>query len=133
MKQAETLSVMEKTLVLSEWKLFERLATDDVALIAARTREVTYEAGETVTPDDPTGNSVHFVLTGAIELAVEGRVIRTARAGDAVGSIGVLGGEPTAESLRVIEPAHALVRQPVTARLGLDLAQGEGATAWQRY
>ena len=37
MKKVDTLSVMEKTLVLSDWKLFGRLATDDVALIAART------------------------------------------------------------------------------------------------
>jgi CRP-like cAMP-binding protein len=109
MKEVETLSVIEKALMLSEWSLFRELATDEVALIAARTGEVQYEAGEIVDPEGPTGSSVHFVVGGAIEVSMEERPIRTAGAGEAIGSLAILGGEAPDEQLRVLEPTHALV------------------------
>lgn len=109
MKEVETLSVIEKALLLSEWSLFRELATDEVALIAARTGEVEYEAGEIVDPEGPTGSSVHFVVSGAIEISMEERPIRTAHAGEPVGSLAILGEEATDERLRVLEPTQALV------------------------
>ena len=109
MKEIETLSVIEKALLLMEWSLFEQLATDEVALIAIRTGEVEYEAGELVDPEGPTGGSVHFVVSGAIELSVGGRTVRTASEGEVVGSLAVLGGETMDETLRVLKPTHVLV------------------------
>jgi CRP-like cAMP-binding protein len=109
MKEVETLSVIEKALLLSEWSLFRELATDEVALIAARTGEVEYEAGEIVDPEGPTGSSVHLVVSGAIEVSMEEKPIRTAGAGEAIGSLAILGAETTDEKLRVVEPTHALV------------------------
>ncbi len=109
MKEIETLSVIEKALLLMEWSLFKQLATDEVALIAVRTAEVEYEAGEIVDPEGPTGGSVHCVLSGAIELSVGGSAVRTAGEGEVVGSLAVLGGETMDETLTVLEPTHALV------------------------
>ena len=109
MKEVETLSVIEKALLLSKGGLFKQLATDEVALIAARTGEVEYEAGEIVDPEGPTGSSVHFVVKGAIEISVGGRAVRTAGEGEAIGSLAVLGGEASTEELRVLEPTHAVV------------------------
>ena len=109
MKEIETLSVIEKALLLMEWVLFKQLATDEVALIAIRTREVEYEGGEIVDPEGLTGSGVHFVVSGAIEISVEGSAVRTAREGEAVGSLAVLGEETTDETLKVLEPTHALV------------------------
>lgn len=109
MKEVETLSVIEKALLLSRWGLFRQLAMDEVALIAARTGEVEYEAGEIVDPEGPTGSCLHFVVSGAIEISEEGRVIRRAGQSEAVGSLAVLGGETSAEELKVLEATHALV------------------------
>lgn len=120
MRLVETLSVIEKALLLKEWRLFEGLAMDEVALIAARTGEVEYDAGEIVDPEGPTGGSLHLVVSGAIELAMEESRVRTAGEGEAVGSLAVLGGETADERLRALEPTHALV---------LSSADFEGAVA----
>jgi CRP-like cAMP-binding protein len=110
MKEVTTLSVIEKALRLSNWNLFRQLALDEVALIAARTDEVRYEAGEIVTAvESPTGSAVHFVLSGAIEISMDGAPVRTAREGQAAGSLTAFGSEAEQEELRTVEPTHALV------------------------
>ena len=109
MKEIESLSVIERVLLLSQWPLFERLATDELALIAARTTEVEYEAGEEVGPDSPAASSAHLVVSGGIELVSEGRSIRRVGKGEVVGSWAVVGEESLDETLRILEPTHALL------------------------
>ncbi|MEE8523291.1 MAG: Crp/Fnr family transcriptional regulator [Thermoanaerobaculia bacterium] len=109
MKDVETLSVMEKTISLAKWELFERLATDEVALIAARTGEVEYEAGEVIDADGPTGSSLHLILRGRVELSVDGVPFRRAGVGEAFGGMAVLGDPMPGDEQQVLEPTHALV------------------------
>ncbi len=109
MKEIESRSVIEKAMLLSEWPLFERLATDELALIAARTTEVEYTTGEEVDLDNSAGGSVHFVVSGAIELVSKGRSIRRAGKGEAVGSLAALEEVVPDETLKILEPTHALL------------------------
>ena len=109
MKEVETQSVVEKALSLAKWHIFERLATDEVAMIAVRTGEVEYEAGEVIDPDGPTGSSMHLILRGSVQQSVDGEPFRRAGAGDAFGGMAVLGDPIPGEELVVLEPTHALV------------------------
>ncbi len=109
MKEVDTLSVVEKALSLAKWELFERLATDEVAMIAVRTGEVEYETGEVIDPDGPTGSSVHLVLRGSVRQSVDGEPFRVTGPGEVFGGAAVLGDPIPGEELVVIEPTHALV------------------------
>ena len=109
MKEVETLSVVEKALSLAKWEIFERLATDEVAMIAVRTGEVEYEAGEVIDPDGPTGRSMHLILRGSVEQSVDGEPFRVAGPGVGFGGMAVLGDPIPGEELVVLEPTHALV------------------------
>lgn len=108
MKQLETLSVIEKTMLLSNWQLFRGLATDEVALIAAQSREVEHEPGA-IDPEGPSGGSIHFVIEGSIEISQDGEVVRRAGTGEVAGSLAALGVETPVETLEVLEPTRALL------------------------
>ena len=109
MKEVETLSVVEKAVSIGKWELFQRLATDEVAMIAVQTGEVEYEAGEVIDPDGPTGSSMHLVLRGSVELSVDGERFRRVGAGDAFSGMAALGDPIPGEEVVVLEPTHALV------------------------
>lgn len=102
------LTIIEKTMVLAKWELFAGLATDEVALVAALTQEGSFEPGELDHETSP-GRCVHFVVEGAIELWVEGRLVRRAGAGQVAGNLGALVGESPDEMLRVAEPTRSLM------------------------
>ena len=109
MKELDTLSVLEKALSIAKWEIFERLATDEVAMIAVRTGEVEYEAAEVIDPDGPTGRSLHLILRGCVEQLVDGKPFRRAAAGEAFGGMAIFGDPMPGEELVVLEPTHALV------------------------
>ncbi len=109
MKEVETLSVVEKALSIAKWEILERLATDEVAMIALRTGEVEYEAGEVIDPDGPMGSSMHLILRGRVQQSVDGKPFRRAGPGDAFGGMAVLGDPMPGEEHEVLEPTHALV------------------------
>ena len=109
MKEVDTLSVVEKAISIAKWEIFESLATDEVAMIAVRTGEVEYEAGEVIDPDGPTGSSLHLILRGRVQLSVDGEPFRRAGFGEAFGGMAVLGDPMPGEELVVLEPTHALV------------------------
>ena len=69
MKEVDTLSPVERALLIAKWEIFERLATDEVAMIAVRTGEVEYEAGEVIDPDGPMGSCLHLILRGSVQLS----------------------------------------------------------------
>ncbi len=109
MKEIQTLSVIERALLLLDWEFFKPLASDEVALIAARTREVEYEAGEIIDPEGPTGSSLHILIAGSVELSVEGSPFRRAGPGEAFGGGALLGVDVEGEELSVLEAVHSLV------------------------
>ena len=109
MREVKTLSTMEKALQVSKWEIFERLALDEVAMIAAQTEEVEYEAGEVIVPDGPTGSSLHLILRGSVELSIDGRPFRRAGAGSGFAGMAVLGEPLAGEEAKVLEPTHALL------------------------
>ena len=109
MKEVDTLSVVEKALSLAKWEIFERLATDEVAMIAVRTGEVEYEAGEVVDPDGPMGSCLHLILRGSVQQSIDGEPFRRAGSGDAFGGMAVLGDPMPGEELVALESTHALV------------------------
>ncbi len=109
MREVRTLSVVEKAVSLAKWEIFEHLATDEVAMIAVRTGEVEYEAGEVIDPDGPTGSSMHLILRGSVQQSVDGEPFRRAGPNESFGGMAVFGDPIPGEEQVVLEPTHALV------------------------
>lgn len=88
MEYVNTMSIMEKAIALMQADLFKPIPTDEVALIAARTEEVRFQAGEMLAE---TNTSFFFVIEGEAELTSEGTVVRRAPAGTGFGLFGLVG------------------------------------------
>lgn len=96
---------MEKAIALMSADLFKAIPTDEVALIAAKTEEVRFRAGET-----PESNPANFylILEGEVEQRREGVVVRRAVPGAGFGLFGLLGfGEAEVET-RILADTRAI-------------------------
>jgi CRP-like cAMP-binding protein len=87
------------TQLLMRTDLFRGIASPDLAACAAAFRTVNFNKGETLFARGETGNRLYLIAEGRVRLAVvtdEGRELsfRHATAGDLVGEIGALDGEP---------------------------------------
>ncbi len=88
MEYLNQMSIMEKAIALMQSDLFKPIPTDEVALIAARTEDVRFEAGETL---DETTTSFFFIIEGFVELRRKGTLVRQAPAGTSFGLLGLVG------------------------------------------
>ncbi len=100
---------MEKAIALMEEDLFKTIPTDEVALIAARTEEVRFEAGEVIPSTGESATSFFFILDGEVEQLRGGVVVRRALKGYAFGLLRLLGVEEAVfDEVRITRDTHAL-------------------------
>lgn len=109
MKVVQRLSIMEKAVFLMGTELFREVATDEAALIAARTTEVEFEPGETINLIPEYATSFLLLVEGTADHTRGDRVIRTATKGAATGLMGLVGIDE-AEQFPIIvsERIHAI-------------------------
>ncbi len=79
---------MEKAVALMQADLFKAIPTDEVALIAAKTSEVWFEAGEMLEGET---TSFYFIIEGEVEQIRDGVTVRRAPAGTGFGLFGLVG------------------------------------------
>jgi len=108
MKVVQTLSVVEKAVFLMQTDIFKSLATDEVALIAVKSSENQFEAGELVEEGSEASRSFHVVIDGAVEVSKNGTVFRRATKGMYVGLLSLLEIHGD-EEVRAVEPTHTVV------------------------
>ena len=108
MKVVRTLSVVEKAVFLMQTDIFKSLATDEVALIAVKSTENEFEAGELVEKGSEAGRSFHVVIEGAVEVSRNSTVFRRATKGMYFGLLPLLEIQGD-EEVRAVEPTHTLV------------------------
>lgn len=109
MKNGENLSIMEKAIQIARVPLFEDLAIDDIAHLAAETVEAEYEAGETIGADYEAGQWFHILIEGVCELRARDTVLRRIEAPDTFGLHSMLDIEDMDDiSIAVIERSRTL-------------------------
>jgi CRP-like cAMP-binding protein len=116
MKIGETLSVMEKAILLMETDLFRGVSADEVAFVAAKTVEMRFEAGEILEPGSPARDCFHVVVEGVVEARLEDRLVRRVTRGMGFGLLPVLGLDDGV-GLQAVEASHTI------ALSGEDLRQ----------
>ena len=90
--------------------LFRGLSSSTLAALAARTRPVHYEAGETVIRQGDPGDRAGFVVTGQLEVVVENgleRRVNLLNPGDYFGEMALLSHRPRVATVRATEPTDA--------------------------
>ena len=112
MQTVEPLSVVQKTVFLLQADVFKDLATDEVALIAAKTQEVRFEVGQVTDMRSPESRNFYLILEGAIEFHSHDVALGRAGQGEGVGLSGLLGIDAERLTFRVVEPTHALLLSP---------------------
>ncbi len=109
MKVVQRLRIMEKAVFLMGTELFREVATDEAALIAARTTEVEFEPGETINLIPEYATSFLLLVAGTAEHTRGDRVIREATEGTAIGIMGLVGIDEAGQYPIVVrEKIHAI-------------------------
>jgi len=102
------LSTLEKVLFLKSVDLFEHAVIEELGRIAELTQEVGIEAGETIFREGEPVDAVYLVLKGRVAVEKNGVKIREVGEKQAFGLVAALDVAPAAQTVKAIEPLHAL-------------------------
>jgi hypothetical protein len=94
---------------LARVPLFEDFAAAELEAVAARTRELRVDPGTAVIRQGTPGTDLFLVGEGSLDVAVDGRVVNTLRAGSFVGELALLYGGPRNATAVAAEPATLYV------------------------
>lgn len=100
---------VRRLLILRTFPAYSPLAPDELAVIAAYTRERLYDAGEYLSRIGQRSASIHFVVRGAVELRRNGRTIRRLGPKSVVGGLSLLAREE--QSYDVVAATETLALQ----------------------
>lgn len=104
----ETLTLIEKTAFLKSTEMFASIPTEVLAQLAARGREIHYDAGQTIFRQGDPSSGAYMVVEGLIEIR-KGRALEGVRgAGLGFGELALAEGEPHTFTAVAIEHTHVL-------------------------
>jgi len=96
--------------------LFAGCTEKQLQFIAGRADELDLEKGKVLCREGRSGGDFFVLLSGAAEVSVGGKSVRTLHEGDFFGEIAVLDNGPRSATVTVREPARALVLGPAQFR-----------------
>jgi HEAT repeat protein len=109
MRSVETVSVIERVLLLRRIPLFADLRPEDLERLAGIAEEQGYDEGESIAREGEVGDAMHIITGGAIAVvAADGRVIAHRSAGEFVGEMSVITRNPRIASLVAEGPVHTI-------------------------
>lgn len=104
----ETLTLIEKTAFLKSTDMFAAIPTEVLAQLAARARELHFDAGHTIFRQGDPSSGAYMVVEGLIEIR-KGRALEGVRgAGLGFGELALAEGEPHTFTVVAIEHTHVL-------------------------
>jgi len=103
-----TLTILERTAFLKSTELFASIPTDVLAQIAARGRELHFDAGQTIFREGEPNTGVYMVIEGLVEFR-KGRALEGVRgSGLGFGELALAESEPHTFSAVAAEHTHVL-------------------------
>ena len=100
--------MVDKVDLLARMPLFEGLASDELARIAALTEGVEVAAGTVLTHEGRYEGWFYLVVAGTVEIARAGAPVDTVGAGDFVGEISLLDDGPRTATATTLTPCELL-------------------------
>lgn len=114
--------------ILREMKrveLFKPIGDNDINLLAERSSILRYTRGEAIVRQGDTGDSLHIIRTGSVEVTVtstknEPVVVATLGTGQFFGEMSLLTGEPRSATVSALEETQVVVVRKEGLKLVLD-------------
>ncbi|MDD9300927.1 MAG: cyclic nucleotide-binding domain-containing protein [Desulfobacter sp.] len=108
------ISMGEKILLLKEIDIFSGLSAAELAAIAAETKELDYQANETVIKQDKMGETVFLVIDGRVEVIKELSgdkevVLDHIESGGAFGEMALIDDAPRSATIKTVTPCRFLI------------------------
>jgi len=104
----ETLTIIERTAFLKGTELFASIPTEVLAQLAARGRELHFDAGQTIFSEGAANTGAYMVVEGLIELR-KGRALDGVRTpGEGFGELSLSEGEPHTFTAVASQHTHLL-------------------------
>ncbi len=100
--------IVERVAALHRVDLFAATPGNVLAAVAAAADEVTVEAGTVLIEAGAVEDTFYAILTGRVQVLVNGRVLVEAGPGSTVGELAVLVPEPRSATVKAIEPSGFL-------------------------
>ena len=113
--------IVERVAALHRIDLFAATPGSLLAAVAAEAEEVTLDAGVVLIEAGALEDSFYAILTGRVQVLVNGRVLVEAGPGSTVGELAVLAPEPRSATVVTMEPSGFLrVRKATIDNLIVD-------------
>ncbi|MDQ1446616.1 MAG: hypothetical protein QOI20_3080 [Acidimicrobiaceae bacterium] len=93
---------------LATIELFEGIGPDALRQVYSRASHRQFPAGSVICREDEPGNSMFIIEHGSAVVTVAGERVRRLRAGDVIGEIAVLTGEPRSATVRAVLPTDVI-------------------------
>ncbi len=103
---------VDKTTLLSEIDFFKGCTQREIEDIAKLTVDRRFPAGEELCQQGEAETEAFALIDGDASVIVDGKEVATAKPGDVVGELSMLGTGRRTATLRAITPVHALVIDP---------------------
>jgi CRP-like cAMP-binding protein len=106
------LTLVEKTALLKNTEVFASVPTEALADLAARSRELHFEAGEEVVREGQPNQGSFLVVEGKLEVRAGGIFLRVVEAGTGFAQLELGENEPHTLAISALEHTHALNLTP---------------------
>ncbi len=104
----ETLTTIEKTAFLKGTEMFASIPTEVLAQLAARGRELHFDAGQTIFAEGEPSSGVYMVVDGLVEVRKGGALDVLRTTGQGFGELSLAEGEPHTFSAVATQHTHVL-------------------------
>ena len=113
MENTRTLSSMERVLVLRRVPLLEDLTPEELQRVAAISTDLDFEEGEPICEQGEPGDQMFVIVSGEVRVVVKqaeqpAKEIARRGAGDVVGEMSIISGEPRVASVIAVGDVHSL-------------------------
>jgi CRP-like cAMP-binding protein len=103
-----TLTSIEKVIFLKSVDIFKHASIEELGGVAALTKEVHFEPGETIFREGDPIDAIYLILKGRVAVEGNGKVVREVGEKQALGTVAALDLKPAIHTVKAIDSVYAL-------------------------
>ncbi len=102
------LSTVEKVLALKRVELFSHIPGEELVRIARITREVSFQAHDSLMVEGEMGDALYLTTSGQVQVLVHGREVARLGENECIGEMAILDSEPRSATVEALTDVSAL-------------------------
>jgi CRP-like cAMP-binding protein len=103
-----TLTAIEKVIFLKSVDIFKHASIEELGGVAALTKDVHFEPGETIFREGEPVDAIYLILKGRVAVEGNGKVVREVGEKQALGTVAALDRNPAIHTVKAIDAVYAL-------------------------